>query len=79
MIALLEFVALILFLGVVFVVLVAAFVFKRSGVSRGHDPNEAEETRVIQELYNGMNRMEQRIEALETILLDRENKEGNPK
>ena len=79
MIALLEFVAFILFLGAVFVVLVAAFVFKRSGISRGRDPHEAEETRVIQELYNGMNRMEERIEALETILLDRENKEGEPK
>ncbi|MFW6114878.1 MAG: phage-shock protein [Thermodesulfobacteriota bacterium] len=36
---------------------------------------EAEETRMIQEMYQGLSRMEQRVEALETILLDRERKE----
>ena len=32
----------------------------------------AEETRVIQELQQGFSRMEDRMEALETILLERE-------
>jgi phage shock protein B len=39
----------------------------------GGDKNEklkAEETRMIQELHQGLSRMEKRIEALETILLD---------
>lgn len=36
----------------------------------------AEETRLIQELHQGLTRMEQRLEALETILLDRERKES---
>jgi len=33
--------------------------------------SSAEETRLIQEIHNGLMRMEERIEALETILLDR--------
>lgn len=36
---------------------------------------QAEETRLIQELHRGLARMEERIEALETILLDPERKE----
>ncbi|MEW6267010.1 MAG: hypothetical protein AB1641_28380 [Thermodesulfobacteriota bacterium] len=32
----------------------------------------AEETKLIQELHQGLQRMEERIEALETILLDQE-------
>jgi len=33
---------------------------------------EAEEAKLIQELHQGLARMEERIEALETILLERE-------
>ncbi|MFV0422451.1 envelope stress response membrane protein PspB [Oleidesulfovibrio sp.] len=35
-----------------------------------------DETRMIQELYRGMNRMEQRVEALETLLLERDAHSG---
>ena len=31
-----------------------------------------EESQMIQELYQGLNKMEQRMEALETLLLERE-------
>ena len=31
-----------------------------------------DETRLMQEIYQGLSRMEERVEALETILLDRE-------
>jgi phage shock protein B len=34
-----------------------------------------EETRLIQEIYQGLSKMEKRIEALETILLNSEGKE----
>jgi phage shock protein B len=37
--------------------------------------NQAEEAKMIQEIYQGLSRMEERIEALETILLDHK-KEG---
>ena len=36
---------------------------------------ETDETRLIQELHEGLIRMEKRIDALETILLERERKE----
>lgn|GEM_PF-562299 len=32
------------------------------------------ETRLIQEIHHGLSRMEERVEALETLLLDREKK-----
>ena len=37
------------------------------------DPQESsDETRLIQELHQGLSRMEQRIESLETILLEKD-------
>jgi phage shock protein B len=47
----------------------------KGGVSRGKQQQQAEETRMIQEIYQGLSQMEERIEALETILLDREKKD----
>jgi len=35
------------------------------------EPVNTEESRMIQEMYHGFNRMDERVEALETILLDR--------
>jgi phage shock protein B len=37
---------------------------------------EADESRMIQELYHGLSKMEQRVEALETLLLDRDRRTG---
>ncbi len=37
---------------------------------------EAEETRLIQQIHHGLGKMEERIEALETILLEQDRKEG---
>lgn len=45
------------------------------GTTRQKEQLQAEETRTIQEIHQGLIRMEERIEALETILLDRERKE----
>ena len=36
---------------------------------------QTDEARMIQEIYQGLSRMEGRVEALETIILDRERKE----
>jgi phage shock protein B len=36
---------------------------------------QAEETKLIQELYQGLSRLEERVEALETILFDQDRKE----
>ena len=42
----------------------------KGGFSRKDQRNQAEEARLIQEIYQGFARMEERVEALETILLD---------
>lgn len=43
------------------------------GGSSPKDPRaRADETRIIQEIYQGLTRMEERVEALETILIERE-------
>ena len=44
----------------------------KGGVSRKHQQHQAEEARTIQEIYQGLDRMEKRIETLETILLEKE-------
>ena len=43
----------------------------KGGVSRKHQQYEADEAKMIQEIYQGLTRMEERVESLETILLDR--------
>jgi phage shock protein B len=34
--------------------------------------DQADDAKVVQEIYQGLSQMEERVEALETILLDRE-------
>jgi phage shock protein B len=52
--------------------LVALLGVVRGGGSREDRGGPAEETELIQEIHDGLVRMEERVEALETILLDRE-------
>ena len=47
----------------------------KGGLSRKGQKFQAEEARMIQEMYQGLSRMEERVEALETIILDRERKD----
>ena len=47
----------------------------RGGLSRKGQKFEAEEARMIQEIYQGLSRMEERVEALETIILDSRGKD----
>jgi len=44
----------------------------RSGSSKRSGGSEADETRLIQEIHQGLVKMESRIESLETLLLDSE-------
>ena len=39
--------------------------------------SQTEDARIIQELYQGLSRLEQRVESLETILTDRSREERN--
>lgn len=43
----------------------------RGDRSKRSAKTEADETRLIQEIHHGLARMENRIEALETLLMDR--------
>jgi hypothetical protein len=54
-------------------ILISIRIFK-GGFSRKGQASQADETRMIQELYHGLSEMEKRVEALEAILLDRERK-----
>lgn len=44
----------------------------KGGASR---KDQAEDSRIIQEIYQGLSRMEERVESLETILLDQDKKD----
>ncbi len=68
---------LLIIVPLLFVVLAVAVVFKlASGLfSRTGREEQAEEARMIQEMYAGMTRMEERIEVLETLLLEQDAKE----
>ena len=44
----------------------------KGGASR---KDQAEDSKIIQETYQGLSRMEERVEALETILLDQDKKD----
>jgi hypothetical protein len=48
----------------------------RGGFTRKSRDLHAEEARMIQQIYQGLSSMEKRVEALETILLERERKES---
>lgn len=47
----------------------------KGGISSKGGRYETEEARVIQEIYEGLNRMETRVEALETLLMERDGKD----
>lgn len=57
-----------------FIFLRALRIIKGDPRQRGREAQK-EETRLMQELHEGLLRMEQRIEALETIILDPSRKE----
>lgn len=52
---------------------------KNSGFSTSSREASKQEAMMIQEIYQGLDRMEKRIEALETILMDGQRKNGEKK
>jgi len=44
----------------------------KGGASR---KDQAEDSKIIQEIYQGLSRMEERVESLETILLEQDKKD----
>lgn len=63
------FASIVLALAIIPGAILLAIKFFRGGQSAGE---QAEEAKMIQKIYQGLSHMEQRVEALETILLDRE-------
>lgn len=50
----------------------------KGGVSRTGQKSQAEEAKMIQEIYEGMSKMEQRIDSLETIILGSKREDRKP-
>ena len=65
----------VLALAIVGSTILMAIKILRGGFSRKSQHSQAEESKMIQEIYQGLSRMEKRVEALETIILDRERKD----
>jgi phage shock protein B len=65
--------ALVLVLAGIAAIIVALVVKLLRG--RSDSDSQAEDARVIQEIYQGLSRLEQRVQSLETILRDRSRKE----
>ncbi|MDR3090398.1 MAG: phage shock protein B [Desulfobulbaceae bacterium] len=69
----------ILFFGSIlaFIVILAAIIWFFARISgAGQRETRADEARLAQELHQGLEKMEARIEALETILLENQNRKG---
>ena len=71
----LVFIAPVVALAVICGTILVAIRIIRGDVTRGGKEQEADEAKMIQEIYQGLSRMEERVEALETILLDRPKKD----
>ena len=71
----LVFIAPVVALAVICGTILVAIRIIRGDVTRGGKKQEADEAKMIQEIYQGLSRMEERVEALETILLDRPKKD----
>ena len=59
-------------------VLMAMKIRHGGGLSRNERQKQAEEARMIQEIYQGLSQLEARIDTLETILLERQGKDHQP-
>ena len=56
-------------LGIIIIGIIRAA--KTGGLSKNKKDSQAEETKMIQDIYNALSKMEERVEALETILIER--------
>ena len=71
--------AIIMVFGIPLALIIGGFILAGLKIMKGDSSEQdsklrAHETRLIQEIHQGLSRMEERVEALETILLDWERK-----
>ncbi|NUM56488.1 MAG: phage-shock protein [Candidatus Hydrogenedentes bacterium] len=57
-------------------IFLAALKIWRGDGGSGKQSSNAEEARLIQDIYHGLLKMEERVEALETLLLEREKEDS---
>lgn len=72
--------AVLLIFSIPLLVIAGAFFIKALKILKGIAPEQSqqlqeEETKLIQELHRGLVKMEERVEILETLLLDRQRKD----
>ena len=63
--------SLVVILGTICGTILFAMKMRHGGLSASSREAQGEEARMIQEIYHGLSGMEARIEALETILMER--------
>jgi phage shock protein B len=63
-----------LILGVIFIGVVVWAIKAVRGAGAG-DTMKSDEAKLMQELYQGLSKLEERVESLETILLDRKERD----
>ena len=63
-----------LILGVIFIAVVVWAIKAVRGAGSG-DTMKSDEAKLMQELYQGLSKLEERVESLETILLDRKERD----
>lgn len=63
-----------LILGAIFIAMVVWAIKAVRGAGSG-DSMRSDETKLMQELYQGLSQLEERVESLETILLDRKERD----
>jgi phage shock protein B len=65
--------------GLICITILVLVRMRHSGVGGGASTSSRDEAKMIQEIFRGLERMEERIEALETILMDRHDNKGDSK
>lgn len=66
---------LVLALAVIGGTILMAIKLRHNGLSPEGRRRQTEEARMMQEIHQGLSKMEERVEALETILMDRHGKD----
>jgi len=65
--------------GLICITILVLVRMRHSGVGSSASTKSRDEAKMIQEIFRGLERMEERIEALETILMDRHDNKGDSK
>ena len=67
--------SIVLALAIVCGTILMAMRLRHGGISRQSREEQATEAEMMQDIYQGLSKMESRVDALETILMDRKRKD----